>query len=252
MAEQTTNYNLVKPDPTEFYDVAVQNGNMDAIDTALKGLADNKADGTDLTQLQEEVTKHKDETDGLIKHKANQVSVVAPQGIIATTTQQYLDALFTGYSSKLTDMVDALLLIDPSLPLNQDSTMQDILTVLESGEVGKGKKYVEGVISSSSTSLNVVNGNGTTMTTPAIMFDFSILEFIPSYVIFRPVNKDVNGGFTIWCASNVLDINSGAFKGNVVVGSESSTWLYRQPYVDSVVNIKVGLLSTQHEFLAIE
>lgn len=36
MAEQTPNYNLTKPDLEEFYDVEVQNNNMDIIDVALK------------------------------------------------------------------------------------------------------------------------------------------------------------------------------------------------------------------------
>ncbi|AVK85258.1 hypothetical protein C3943_17845 [Lysinibacillus sp. B2A1] len=36
MAEQTPNYNLTKPDIYEFYDVEVQNNNMDIIDAALK------------------------------------------------------------------------------------------------------------------------------------------------------------------------------------------------------------------------
>ena len=38
----TTNYNLKKPLGTEYFSVEDQNGNMDLIDTALKGLADGK------------------------------------------------------------------------------------------------------------------------------------------------------------------------------------------------------------------
>lgn len=36
MADKTTNYGLTKPNPEEFYDVNVQNGNMDIIDQQLK------------------------------------------------------------------------------------------------------------------------------------------------------------------------------------------------------------------------
>lgn len=36
MAEQTPNYGLTKPELEEFYDVGVQNSNMDIIDSALK------------------------------------------------------------------------------------------------------------------------------------------------------------------------------------------------------------------------
>ena len=38
MAEKTTNFGLTKPLPEEFYDVGVQNGNMDIIDAKLKEL----------------------------------------------------------------------------------------------------------------------------------------------------------------------------------------------------------------------
>jgi len=41
MPTQTTNYGLVKPATTEFYDVNVQNGNMDLIDTKLKEIEEN-------------------------------------------------------------------------------------------------------------------------------------------------------------------------------------------------------------------
>lgn len=40
MANKTTNYKLTKPLDSEFYDVAVQNDNMDIIDQALKAHAD--------------------------------------------------------------------------------------------------------------------------------------------------------------------------------------------------------------------
>ena len=44
MAEYTSNYNLEKPAETEFYDVAVQNGNMDKIDEAIASIDTAKAD----------------------------------------------------------------------------------------------------------------------------------------------------------------------------------------------------------------
>lgn len=38
MPNQTTNYNLTKPTPDEFYDIAVQNSNMDKIDSQMKAM----------------------------------------------------------------------------------------------------------------------------------------------------------------------------------------------------------------------
>ena len=44
MADKTTNYNLIKPTPDEFYDIEVFNENADIIDAELKKLNDNKVD----------------------------------------------------------------------------------------------------------------------------------------------------------------------------------------------------------------
>lgn len=41
MATHTPNYDLKKPDPDDFYNVADQNENMDKIDSALKGVSDD-------------------------------------------------------------------------------------------------------------------------------------------------------------------------------------------------------------------
>ncbi len=50
MAGQSTNYGLLKPTPEEFYDIEVQNENMDLIDTALGNIARfEKAGGTATT-----------------------------------------------------------------------------------------------------------------------------------------------------------------------------------------------------------
>lgn len=45
MSNRTPNYNLEKPTPEEFYDIEVQNSNMDKIDTVLKTLSDEVANG---------------------------------------------------------------------------------------------------------------------------------------------------------------------------------------------------------------
>ena len=60
MANKTSNYELVKPLASEFYDVEVQNGNMDKIDAALKENAD------DIKNLQDEQKKKADLVDGKV------------------------------------------------------------------------------------------------------------------------------------------------------------------------------------------
>lgn len=56
--EETPNYQLKKPTYEEWGDVEVLNENADIIDTELKRLEDEKASGTNLTELQNTVTKH--------------------------------------------------------------------------------------------------------------------------------------------------------------------------------------------------
>ncbi|MEG6615401.1 pyocin knob domain-containing protein [Peptococcaceae bacterium 1198_IL3148] len=53
MASETPNYQLLKPDPNDFYDVNVANTNMDKIDTILKQLASAIASGATAEQIEE-------------------------------------------------------------------------------------------------------------------------------------------------------------------------------------------------------
>ena len=50
MATKTTNYGLEKPDGTDFYDVDVQNSNMDIIDKQMK------ANANAITQLNSDIS----------------------------------------------------------------------------------------------------------------------------------------------------------------------------------------------------
>ena len=69
MPNITPNYKLEKPNPEEFYDVAVPNTNMDKIDVALKALADAILDGVtqqDLSAISNKLTEHLEE---IMPHK---------------------------------------------------------------------------------------------------------------------------------------------------------------------------------------
>lgn len=58
MVNKTTNYELEQPTSEEFYDVEVQNRNMQKIDTELKNLEDNMASSTKLTELENDLAAH--------------------------------------------------------------------------------------------------------------------------------------------------------------------------------------------------
>ena len=59
MATKTTNYGLEKPDGTDFYDVDVQNSNMDIIDKQMK------ANANAITQLNSDKEYKTQSTDGI-------------------------------------------------------------------------------------------------------------------------------------------------------------------------------------------
>lgn len=46
MATKTTNYNLTKPDMTDYADIRVLNANMDIIDNAMKTISDLAQSGS--------------------------------------------------------------------------------------------------------------------------------------------------------------------------------------------------------------
>lgn len=75
MAEFTTNYNLEKPAQNEFYNVDVQNQNMDKIDTAIAAAGNNPQLEADVAEIKAEVGNTNDtgatETTGTMMAKLN-------------------------------------------------------------------------------------------------------------------------------------------------------------------------------------
>lgn len=69
MATKTTNYGLEKPDGTDFYDVDVQNSNMDIIDKQMK------ANANDIAQLNSD-------TKSIIQFLGNMTTPDNSEGII--------------------------------------------------------------------------------------------------------------------------------------------------------------------------
>lgn len=69
MATKTTNYGLEKPDGTDFYDVDVQNSNMDIIDKQMK------ANANAITQLNSD-------TKSIIQLLGNMITPNGSEGII--------------------------------------------------------------------------------------------------------------------------------------------------------------------------
>ena len=83
MATKTTNYGLEKPDGTDFYDVDVQNSNMDIIDKQMK------ANANAITQLNSDSTFIKRESDNLYVYKNKDIAIVIAYFSISVTGGGY-------------------------------------------------------------------------------------------------------------------------------------------------------------------
>ena len=90
MAEKTPNFNLTKPLESEFYDINVQNGNMDKIDQALQGHADqiSKLQEGAGTEIQETLTAHINNKNN--PHGVTAADVGAAPPIITVSIEQTL------------------------------------------------------------------------------------------------------------------------------------------------------------------
>lgn len=90
MAEKTPNFNLTKPLESEFYDINVQNGNMDKIDQALQGHADQifKLQEGAGTEIQETLTAHINNKNN--PHGVTAADVGAAPPIVTVSIEQTL------------------------------------------------------------------------------------------------------------------------------------------------------------------
>jgi len=94
VATNTTNYNLKKPAMTDFYDIADQNGNMDLIDAAMKGL-DNvkvaKVTGKSLS-TNDFTTDEKTKLQNIAANaQVNIIETVKVNGVTLTPTAKAVD-----------------------------------------------------------------------------------------------------------------------------------------------------------------
>lgn len=106
----------------------------------------NLANKTEFDDLQNEVTSHL-AGDATGAHKATNISFVPPSGMTAINIQQAVVEAFSLGNSRKQELVDKLLLLDPSLPISYESTWEEILTATES--VSSGVPYASGTVSGS-------------------------------------------------------------------------------------------------------
>ena len=97
MATNTPNYNLKKPDPTDFIQVADLNGNFDIIDTKIKEVADAAQNNQKITQ---------------VETKANKVETDLTNHLADATPHQFTDgATKYEYGFKINQQKDGLIFV---------------------------------------------------------------------------------------------------------------------------------------------
>lgn len=94
-------------------------------------------------------------------HNATNISFADSQMQATNVKEGILEAFLLGNSRK-TDLVDKLLLVDDSLPIDYNSTWQDVLASIS--QISTGKKWASGTATSSSTSTTLKSWTGSNVT----------------------------------------------------------------------------------------
>lgn len=189
-------------------------------------------DGGDLTlieqklaTLEQDVTTHLAESNA---HSAENISF-SEAGITATNVKDAVIQAFQLGNSKKQELVDKLLLLDPSLPITPSSDWEQILTLLGDGTFNTGKKWK--VVTQLSSSINTyyatANSNyGNNFY--YVTIDLANLGFVPTKIIVTSQDK-TDLRCTTWFKDNYY-IN-GADYCNTYIQNNG----YRVPYIAGTV-----------------
>ena len=100
MANNTTNYNLVKPSENEYYDINVSNSNLDIIDTEIKKVNDrldsvstdaqstsfdNSSNGMEATNVQDAIEENKQNIE------ANKTSILSLEKLVGQANETLIE-----------------------------------------------------------------------------------------------------------------------------------------------------------------
>ncbi len=190
MADYTTNFNLEKPLINEYYDVDVQNRNMDVIDgelnninTRTANLESNKVDRIDGKSLSTEdyTTLEKSKLFGIddgannyvhpSSHPAAMVTIAdIGNNFTSTSVEGALSELFTSVSNGKQQIATAITDVDNNLSPSGSDTFTELSNTIRN--ISTGKKFVSGTLISDK-NFNKMN------------FTVSTLTFQPSTVLIK-------------------------------------------------------------------
>lgn len=219
--QETTNLKLNKPDLTDNVNVNDFNENADIIDAAVTENKENHATHVaDYTQQLGTATL--ETTDKTLKGAINEV-------------------FQTGNNVK-SDMVDALLSVDDGLPIDYESSWEEI--EIAAGSISTGVKWGEGSIISAGSTKNMPSASGSNSLSSYVTFDMEMLDFIPNIIYFVNKNKD-NSNISIWSKFNFYDIPPSLYANVSRSGNE-----YRAPYLNETIDIPVPLSGREYIWYA--
>lgn len=193
MASETTNYQLVKPDPEEFYDVMVPNKNMDKIDAALNALSEALG-GIDLATLSQaisdvdsRVTTHLAENNSSA-HKAKSIVLDDVAGVFAAdNVEDGMKELFTNVSNGKNLVGTAITDVDAKVAVPTNPTFNDLASAI--GNISTGKKWASGTANVTSAQRTYFPGYGASVNLNFITFSISSLGFTPSIILVNRLRQ---------------------------------------------------------------
>ena len=175
MPTTTTNFNLKKPSPDEFYDVGVQNENMDTIDGVLKTLQDSINSGAteqELALIRQELVSHvADETAHGIGDKSTLLTENKDSIVSA------LNELFQNASNGKMDIANAI------TGMGVVASENDTFAILAEkiGQIVSGKKWAQVTATTNSNTKRFIQDDGLNVGLRYI--EANGLEFDPSVIL---------------------------------------------------------------------
>lgn len=142
--------------------------------------------------------------DTLIKHKAQQISVVNPETASVEDLQTFSEKLFTSVSNGKNEIGTAITDVDDNLVVPTNPTFQNLADLI--GSISTGKKWASGVVIAGSSYSNFALVNGT-INSYLIPVQVSGIAFKPKVVIIT--NTTPNGPLS----GVALDMNSAKWQG---------------------------------------
>lgn len=129
MPEYTTNFNLEKPLQNEYFDIDIQNGNMDIIDSELKN-----------TNIRiDELASNE------VEKGASKIGIHdADSNFIATDVEGALSELFTNVSNGKNSIATAITDVDNSLNPSGSDTFTQLADTIKN--ISIGKKFANGTL----------------------------------------------------------------------------------------------------------